>query len=102
MSYSIIHNEASTRYETEVEGYLCELNYVQTDSVMTMNRVYVPAPVEGRGIASALTQFALDDCDARGLSVIATCPYVFAWIKRHEEYQRLLHRADKTGDDAQT
>lgn len=93
MPYSITNNHELNRYETEVEGHLCELNYSQADSVMTISRVYVPSPVEGRGIASALTQFALDDCKARGLSVVAVCPYVFAWIKRHEEYQHLLHHS---------
>lgn len=92
MPYSITDNQELNRYETEVEGYLCELNYSQADSVMTISRVYVPSTVEGRGIASALTQFALDDCDARGMSVVPVCPYVFAWIKRHEHYLHLLHR----------
>ncbi|MEM7053257.1 MAG: GNAT family N-acetyltransferase, partial [Pseudomonadota bacterium] len=81
MSYSILQNQESNRFETTVEGNLCELNYSQIEAVMTMNRVYVPPPVEGRGIAGALTRFALDHCAENHLKVIPRCPYVAAWIK---------------------
>ena len=94
MSYAIENNPAQNRFETTVEENLCELNYRMDDAVMSMNRVFVPPPVEGRGIAGALTRFALDYCAEQQYKVIARCPYVAAWIKRHPEYEHLLHRPD--------
>jgi predicted GNAT family acetyltransferase len=41
---------------------------------------------EGRGAASALTRFALDDARRRGLSVVPHCQFMAGWIERHPEY----------------
>lgn len=49
-----------------------------------------PPEHQGKGYASRLVQGALDDVRARGLDVVAVCPYVKAWIPRHPEYQDLL------------
>ena len=38
----------------------------------------------GRGLASALVQFALDDVRAAGLRIVPHCPYVAGWIRKHE------------------
>lgn len=40
----------------------------------------------GRGLASNLVAFALDDVEAGGKRIIAHCTYVAAWIKRHPEH----------------
>ena len=42
---------------------------------------------KGRGLASNLVAFALDDVEAAGKRIIPHCPYVAAWIKRHPEYR---------------
>ena len=95
MSYTIEQNSAEGRFETTVEDHLCQLDYRLADEgVMSMNRVFVPSPVERRGIAGALTRFAMDYCSEHQLSVIPRCPYVAAWVKRHPEYQPLIHRSD--------
>ena len=40
---------------------------------------------EGPGVGGALVRFALDDARRRGLRVIATCPFVRAYVERHPE-----------------
>lgn len=54
----------------------------------------VPPELEGRGIAGQLAKFALDDARARGLRVVARCPYVAAYIERNPEYAELLASAN--------
>jgi len=90
MTISISHNPGRNRFECAVEGHDCVLDYALNDAVISMNRVYVPPPVEGRGIAGALTRHALDFSREQGWSVIPRCPYVSAWIQRHPDYQDLL------------
>ena len=51
MSYEIHHNPGQNRFETTVDGHECVLDYTLGGDVISMNRVYVPSPVEGRGIA---------------------------------------------------
>ncbi|WP_026549465.1 GNAT family N-acetyltransferase [Arthrobacter sp. Br18] len=42
----------------------------------------------GRGLASTLVQQALDDTLAAGIAVVAVCPYVRAWLRKHPDYQQ--------------
>lgn len=90
MEYDIAHNTAENRFQTEVDGQLCVLDYTLDDGVISMDRVYVPSPVEGRGIAGAITRHALDYSREKGWKVIPRCPYVAAWIERHPDYQDLV------------
>lgn len=90
MSDEIVRNDAESRYELEVDGQQCVLDYRIEGDLVTMNRVYVPPPVEGRGIAGRLTRHALDAARAAGQRVIPRCPYVAAWIERHPEYGDLV------------
>lgn len=38
----------------------------------------------GRGLASVLVQYALDDVRASGLRIVPHCPYVAGWLRKHE------------------
>jgi predicted GNAT family acetyltransferase len=49
----------------------------------------VPAEVGGRGIAAELTRVALETARAQGWRVEPLCPYVAAYINRHQEYREL-------------
>jgi len=90
MDIEVRHNAGAERFETAVEGHDCVLDYTLADGVIAMNRVYVPPPVEGRGIAGAITRYALDYSRDRGWKVVPRCPYVAAWIKRHPDYEELV------------
>ncbi|MBS3744076.1 MAG: N-acetyltransferase [Wenzhouxiangellaceae bacterium] len=90
MEYDIAHNPAENRFQTEVDRQLCVLDYTLDDGVISMHRVYVPPPVEGRGIAGAITRHALDYSREKHWKVIPRCPYVAAWIERHPDYQELV------------
>ncbi len=45
---------------------------------------------EGHGVGSALARAALDDVRARGLPVVARCPFIAGYIDRHPAYADLL------------
>lgn len=92
MDINMIRNEPRNRFEAEVDGELCVVDYRLDDSVLTIDHVVVPKPVGGRGIAGALTRFALDTARREGWGVVANCSYAAAWIARHPEYQDLLRR----------
>ncbi len=90
MQLDVRHHPEDDRFAAEVDGHRCVLDYRLADRVMTMTRVYVPPPVEGRGIASRLTRYALDHCREHGFRVVPRCPYVAAWIRRHDDYADLV------------
>ena len=89
MNFDIRHNAAAPRFETVVDGQHCELDYRLDGRVMTITHTGVPGPVEGRGIASAMTQAAMETARAEGWSVIPACSYAAAWLRRHPEFADL-------------
>ena len=89
MTLDIAHDRARGRVETFVEGQHCALDYERQGDVMIVTHVVVPRPVEGRGIAAALTKFALDAARAEGLRVVPQCPYAAHYMERHPEYEDL-------------
>lgn len=89
MEHTIIHNEQKSRFELSLEGHLAHIDYVRGNGTLDLHHTLVPKPLEGRGIGSQLTRFALDYADANDLKVIPTCPFVKVYIDRHPAYQPL-------------
>ncbi|MBO1112440.1 GNAT family N-acetyltransferase [Bordetella petrii] len=85
----IQHHEQQGRFDTQVDGQLCVLDYQLRDGMMIIQHTGVPPAVEGRGIAAQLTRAALDTARQRGWRVRPVCSYAAAYIKRHPEYQDL-------------
>jgi predicted GNAT family acetyltransferase len=59
-------------------------------SIVVFTHTEVDPAYEGKGVGSALARAALDDVRARGLGVVAICPFISAYIRRHPEYADLL------------
>ena len=77
---------ARERYEAHLEGELAGvLEYKVKHGRIALIHTEVLPIHEGRGVGSALVRFALDDARRRELRVIATCPYVQAYLMRHPE-----------------
>jgi predicted GNAT family acetyltransferase len=89
MSFVIHHDRVAHRFETQVDGVHCELDYTLMAGVLTIIHTGVADEVVGRGIASALVQAAMDTARAEGWKVVPACSYASVWITRHPEYQDL-------------
>ena len=83
------------RYELHVDGRLAgRAEYLLSNGLITFTHPEVDPTFEGRGFASKLVQYALDDVrDAGDRKVLAVCPYVKQWIRRHKDYVNLLYDA---------
>jgi predicted GNAT family acetyltransferase len=89
MTDPISHDRAHSRFVTTVDGHECVVDYILSNGVMTITHTGVPGPVEGRGIAAALTKFALETAREQGWKVRPVCSYAVAYMERHPEYQTL-------------
>lgn len=89
-SYEVIDNKATERYEVHAEGHTAILTYKRRGNRITLVHTEVPPPLEGRGIAGMLARTALEAARADGLDVVPLCPYVAAYIRRHQEYLPLV------------
>lgn len=41
----------------------------------------------GKGLASRLARYALDDTIEAGLPVVPVCPYIKGWLEKHPDYK---------------
>lgn len=89
-NHDIHHNPEQRRFETSIDNLLCVIDYRLDGNTLTLPHVGVAKALEGRGIAGELTRTALDWARAENYRVVAVCPYVQAWLKRHPEYQDLV------------
>jgi predicted GNAT family acetyltransferase len=77
---------AAQRYEAHLDGELAGiLEYVLKRGRIALVHTEVAPALEGRGVGAALARFALDDARRRELRVIASCPYVRAYLVKHPE-----------------
>ncbi|MDZ4866827.1 MAG: GNAT family N-acetyltransferase [Alphaproteobacteria bacterium] len=83
-------NPALHRFELDVDGVIAFSEYSRKPGVVTFIHTLVPDELGGKGVGSKLARGALDLVRARGEKVIAKCPFIAAFIKKHAEYQDLL------------
>jgi len=55
------------------------------DDVLNLQHTEIPPSAKGQGVGDALVRHALAYARERGLQVMATCPYVQAWLRRHPD-----------------
>ena len=88
---TVVHNPDQTRYEIHVDGELAGFTrYRRTPDAVVFEHTEIDDAHEGKGLGGQLARGALDDVRANGHKVIAECPFIKAWIAKHEDYQDLL------------
>ncbi len=82
----IRHDPDRSRFFVQLEDGDAELIYAQfSDDVLDLQHTEVPPSGQGRGVGDALVRAALDYAREQGMRVMATCPYVRAWLCKHPE-----------------
>lgn len=85
------HDPDRHRYVAEAEGtVVAETLYAERDDRFVFVHTEVDPDMEGRGLGSDLTRFALDDMRANRRRIQALCPFTAGWIDRHPDYEDLL------------
>jgi len=92
-NHEIINNEKNLHFELTVAGgepaYI-EYRWYKGDLVLM--HTFVPATLEGKGVASSLAHFALAYAKEKKLHVVVYCPFVAQYLKRHPEYSFLIQK----------
>lgn len=94
MTIQVIHDPKAQEFFAQVDGLRPVLQYRFANGVMTIVHTGVPAPLERRGIAAALTTTALEFARAQGWQVEPACSYARAFLHKHPEYAPLWLRPD--------
>jgi len=83
---TVQHDPARRRFVAALPDGDAELIYAMfADDVIDLQHTEVPASGKGHGVGDALVRAALAYAREHGLRVMATCPYVQAWLRRHPE-----------------
>lgn len=78
-------------YETVVDGHPATLRFALAGPhTVNLQHTMVAPELRGRHIGDQLVRRTLDDIRARGERIIATCPFVRAFLERHAEYRDLV------------
>jgi len=78
------------RFELEADGHIAFSTYTRDGGIVTILHTEVPKELGGRGIGTALAHGLLDLIRAEGLKVKPLCPFVKAYIGKHQEYADLV------------
>lgn len=90
MTDEVRNNTALHRFELDADGHTAVAYYQLAPGVITFTHTEVPPALSGRGIGSRLARGALEAARARGLKVVAKCPFVSAYMGKHSEFNDLL------------
>ncbi len=78
------HDPGGSRFFLPLPDGDAELFYAPFgDDVLDLQHTEVPPSGQGRGIGDALVRAALTYAREQGMRVMATCPYVQAWLRKH-------------------
>ena len=89
----VVDNRAMNRFEAALGDDVAFSTYRLGKRTIAFLHTEVPEVLRGRGIGERLVRASLDSARARGLLVIPLCPYVAAFLKRHDEYQDITVKA---------
>lgn len=83
-------NPAQNRFELKAGDHLALAYYSLAPGIITFTHTEVPKELSGQGIGTRLAQGALEQVRARGLKVVAQCPFIAAFIRKNPEFAGLL------------
>lgn len=90
METTVIHDERINRFEVFESGLVAYLEYADDAGVIDILHTVVPAPLEGQGIARALTQAAVDYALLRRMKIRPVCAYAKRFFERNRQYKEWL------------
>ena len=93
----IRRNTNDDRFEIDVDGGLAYVEYIIDGDEITFTHTLVPKAAEGKGVAGKLAAAVMAYARSTKLRVIPKCPYIAAWLKKHREYDDILHPEYREG-----
>ena len=79
----VVDNRRASRFELVKNGQLAFLDYERKPDVMLFVHTEVPPSLRGHHVGDRLVKAGLDAARAERLRVVAACPFVRAYLRRH-------------------
>lgn len=80
---SVTDDPARHRFELALDGGTAFLLYERTDDALRLIHTEVPAHLRGHHVGETLVEAALQSARSSGLRIVAVCPFVTAYMRKH-------------------
>ncbi|HEY2947142.1 MAG TPA: GNAT family N-acetyltransferase [Micromonosporaceae bacterium] len=91
MQVEVRNNSDEQRFEAWVDGALVGFaEYRRRPEAVVFIHTEVDPEYQGHGVAAQLAAGALDQVRSAGGKIIAQCPYIAAYLRKHPEQQDLV------------
>lgn len=89
---NIIHNKEESHFEYMENGETAYLKYsIYKRKNLALVHTKVPESMKGKGVASALAEFAFSYAKKNNKMVMVYCPFVSSYLKKHTELREQLN-----------
>ena len=96
----ITNDAAARRWEARLDGELAGYaEYRPGRGQVVFTHTVVEPQFEGRGVGSGLAKTALDAAVAAQQRIVAYCPFISAYLRRHREYDGWVDRPPRFVSD---
>jgi predicted GNAT family acetyltransferase len=87
VDFQVIDNADAHRFEIRIDGELAGGAYykLHENGDIVFTHTEVEPQFEGQGVGSKLANGALTLAKDRGLTIVAQCPFIAAYLKKHPE-----------------
>lgn len=92
---NVLHDAAQRRFEIELGDSVAFAAYALHDNNIVFTHTEVPPRHEGNGIGTLLIKAGLGYARDQSLTVIPSCPFFAAYMKKHSEVRSLLSTYDR-------
>lgn len=86
----LVKNEEDKRFQIEFNGHLAFIDYKETSHQIALIHTEAASELAGTGAAAALVEKTLHHIEESGKKLLPFCPYVFAFIKKHPDWKRIV------------
>lgn len=86
----LVKNEEKHRFEITFENHKAFIDYKERPEKISLIHTEVEPELEGKGAATAVIEKTLAYIEQNNYKLVPLCPLVFAYIKRHPEWKRIV------------
>lgn len=88
----LVKNDEKKRFEIDIDGYYAFINFGEYGDQIALVHTETDPELAGKGAAKAVVEKTLEYLEEHNKSLMPYCPYVFAYIKRHPEWKRIVSK----------
>src|SRR5687768_16169396 len=84
-------NNSLNQFELDIEDSIAFVEYKLANTILFLIHTEVPPALEGKGVGSAIVLKTLEYALENRYTVVPLCSFVQTYLKRHPEWNHLVH-----------